>query len=293
VARRIKRVFISYSSEDKIEAELVCGALEGEGLRCYLAHRDNRGGTLWDEAILDALDSAAAVVRVLSAAANASPYVKREIERAASRDIPIAPLRIADVAPGRSLEFFIKIHHWLDGFPAPLEQHLPLLVASVRQLVDKKRGARGDPNVNVYPYMVARGPAAHQAFVQRPGEPWDKTIRGTETIENLRAKLVAAPLQLRNPVDIKVQGTLSRVRFCRAAGGSGARSPRSAACNGVTACRNGCFTASTCGARRGISPGTASDRRAATAIPTTSLRSAMATKPTPSRYCCRPTRLDA
>jgi hypothetical protein len=209
VAKRIKRVFISYSSEDKLAAELICTALEGAGLRCYLAHRDNRGGMLWDEAILDALDSAAAVVLVLSGAANTSPYVKREIERAASRDIPIAPLRIEDVAPGRALEFFIKIHHWLNAFPPPLEQHLPMLVTSVEQLFQKKRpAARSESSVNVYPYMISRGPAAHQAFTQRPGEPWDTTIRGTETIENLRAKLLAAPLQLRNPVDIKVQGTL-------------------------------------------------------------------------------------
>jgi TIR domain len=209
VARRVKRVFISYSSEDKGAAEAVCGALEAAGMRCYLAHRDNRGGMLWDEAILDALDSAAAVALVLSASANASPYVKREIERAASRDTPIAPLRIKDVQPGRSLEFFIKIHHWLDAFPGPIELYLPTLVASVEGLVKAKpANARAQSNVNVYPYMVSRGPAAHQAFTQGPGGNWDTSIRGAETIENLRAKLLAAPAKLRQRVDIKVQGTL-------------------------------------------------------------------------------------
>src|SRR5437868_10833377 len=125
MAKRSKRVFISYASPDKTAAESVADALEEAGLRCSLAHRDNRGGMLWDQAILEALDAAAVLVLILSGASNSSPYVKREVERAASRDTPIAPFRIEPVEPSRSLEFFIKIHHWTDMFPPPLEQHLP------------------------------------------------------------------------------------------------------------------------------------------------------------------------
>jgi hypothetical protein len=209
VAKRVKRIFISYASADKVAAETITDALEAAGMRCYLAHRDNRGGTLWDQAILEALDGATALVLVLSEAANSSPYVKREVERAASRDIPIAPFRITEVEPGRSLEFFIKIHHWMDVFPPPLEPHLSAVVGSVEQLFKGPKGSKGEKSsVNVYPYMVSRGPAAHEAFTTRPGEPWDKTIRGNETIENLRAKLLAAPLKLKRPIDIKVRGTL-------------------------------------------------------------------------------------
>src|SRR5204863_5377630 len=105
--------------------------------------------------------------------------------------------------------FFIKVHHWIDALPPPVEQHLPKLVSSVEKLLSGKSG-RGSPQsgMNVYPYMVSRGPGAHQAYMARPGEPWDTTIRGSETIENLRAKLLAAAIKLKRPIDIKVRGTL-------------------------------------------------------------------------------------
>lgn len=204
-----KHVFISYSSADKAAAEAVVRALEAAQVGCYLAHRDNKGGMLWDEAILDALDGASGLVLLLSGASNASPMVKREVERAASRDMPIVPLRIDDVLPGRSLEFFIKIHHWVDAFPPPIERHLNTLVESVHHaLKGPVEGPEAKTSINVYPYMVGRGPAAHQAFVARPAEPWDTTISGTETIENLRAKLLLAPVELKEPIDIRVEGTL-------------------------------------------------------------------------------------
>jgi hypothetical protein len=207
VAKRTRRyVFISYSSADKAAAEAVCAGLEAARISCFLAHRDNKGGVLWDESLLDALDDAAALVLLLSANANGSAMVKREVERASSRETPIVPFRIEDVPPGRSLEFFIKIHHWLNAFPPPVGQHLPQLVDSLRFLF---RGARKENDkVSLYPYMVARGPAAHEAFVARPAEPWDGTIRGTETIEDLRTKLLMAPVQIAKPIKLSVQGVL-------------------------------------------------------------------------------------
>lgn len=201
-------VFISYSSQDKAQAEAVAAALEAAGVGCWIAHRDNTAGTHWDEGILDAIDAASIVVLILSAHANASGMVKREIERAASRNIHIVPLRVEDVPPGRSLEFFIHSHHWLDAFPPPLAPHLPALVESVRRLLQPAARSGGASEVNVYPYMISRGPAAHRAFTARPAEPWDPTISGSETVENLRAKLVQEAVQLARPIPIKVQGTL-------------------------------------------------------------------------------------
>lgn len=42
----------------------------------------------------------------------------------------------------------------------------------------------------------------------QPDGPWDSTIRGTETIDDLRAKLLHKPIQLPKRVKIKVHGTL-------------------------------------------------------------------------------------
>jgi hypothetical protein len=36
------------------------------------------------------------------------------VERAVHRDIPIAPLRIADAMPKDDLEYFLLLSHWMD-----------------------------------------------------------------------------------------------------------------------------------------------------------------------------------
>jgi TIR domain len=35
VAKRVKRIFISYASADKVTAETITDALEAAGMRCY------------------------------------------------------------------------------------------------------------------------------------------------------------------------------------------------------------------------------------------------------------------
>lgn len=127
--------FISHSSKDKQVADAVCATLEARGMRCWVAPRDIPPGANWGEAILDGLDACRVFVLVLSRQANASPQVMREVERAVNRGMPIIPLRVEDVMPSRSLEYFLSASHWLDAFPPPLRQHLGPLCERVHALV--------------------------------------------------------------------------------------------------------------------------------------------------------------
>jgi len=104
-------VFISYSSQDKTTADATCAALEAAGIRCWIAPRDIIPGGEWGEAIIDAIAQARAVVLIFSANANDSSQIRREVERAVHKGIPIIPLRIEDTAPTRSLEYFIGNVH--------------------------------------------------------------------------------------------------------------------------------------------------------------------------------------
>jgi hypothetical protein len=61
---------------------------------------------------------------------------------------------------------------------------------------------------NYHNYMIYRGPDAHRAFVSRPREPWDSSIKATEKIEDLRTKLLHGHRQPREPIQITVRGTL-------------------------------------------------------------------------------------
>ena len=126
-------VFISYSSPDKAIAEAVCSALEKRGISCWVAPRNIEPGADWGESIIDALNRARVFVLIFSQSANQSPQLKREVERAVSRSTPIIPVRIENVAPSKSLEYFISTQHWLDAYTKPLSRHLGRLGDAVER----------------------------------------------------------------------------------------------------------------------------------------------------------------
>ena len=131
-------VFISYASKDKIIADAVCARLESAGIRCWIAPRDIVAGTSYGEAIIDAIHGAKVMVLVFSSHANSSGHIPKEVERAVSNGVAILPFRIEDVAPGKSLDYFIGSVHWLDAMTPPMEKHLDDLAATVHKLIPGK-----------------------------------------------------------------------------------------------------------------------------------------------------------
>ncbi|MBP1823236.1 toll/interleukin-1 receptor domain-containing protein [Mycobacterium sp. OAE908] len=120
-------VFICHSSLDKVAADAVCAALEARGIRCWIAPRDIRPGQDWAAAIVDAIRGAQILVLVFSGHANESPQVRREVERAANLGKGLLPLRIEDVKPQQSLEYYLNEPHWLDAITKPFAAHLDKL----------------------------------------------------------------------------------------------------------------------------------------------------------------------
>jgi Flp pilus assembly protein TadD len=151
-------VFISYSPQDKPTADAACAVLEASGIRCWIAPRDVTPGSEWSESIIDAIAEVRAFVLVFSAHANASGQIKREVERAVHHGIPIIPLRIEDVAPTKSLEYFISTPHWLDAFSPPLQQHLSHLADILHTVLDAERQPLPPPPsplAKIKPWWVA------------------------------------------------------------------------------------------------------------------------------------------
>ena len=135
------QVFISHSSKDKPVGDAACAILEQRGYRCWIAPRDILPGTEWGEAIMNGLTSCQVFVLVFSANANESPQVRREIERAVHHGLLVIPFRIEDVAPHRSMEYFMSVPHWLDAMTPPLEAHLDKLAEVVGRLLDDPAAA--------------------------------------------------------------------------------------------------------------------------------------------------------
>jgi serine/threonine-protein kinase len=130
----MSHIFISYATGDQAVAMEVCALLEARGSKCWIAPRDVVAGKVWDEAILDAIESASGFLLVLSSAANASPFVKNEVNRAFSLGKPILTFRVEDVQPGRSLELYLARHHWTEGFSGRIEDRVAELSKAIGML---------------------------------------------------------------------------------------------------------------------------------------------------------------
>jgi hypothetical protein len=125
-------VFISYSQPDCDCASELVAQLEAGGVGCWIAPRDITPGSDWAAAIIEAISNARIMVLVFSASSNASPQVRREVERAVHKQVRILPFRIENVLPSQSLEYFLSAAHWLDAFPPPRTPHYARLCEYLR-----------------------------------------------------------------------------------------------------------------------------------------------------------------
>jgi TIR domain len=127
-----RTVFISHSSKDKAIGDEICRFLETNGISCWIAPRNVMPGKNYGAAIVEAIDECAVFLLVLTNESNKSGQVVREVERAASANAVIIPLRVEPVPPSRDLEFYVSSSHWLDATEKPLAKHLGKLLDAIK-----------------------------------------------------------------------------------------------------------------------------------------------------------------
>jgi hypothetical protein len=155
-------VFISYASPDKASADTLCAGLERRAIRCWMAPRDIVPGVPWAESIIDAIEGSSVMLLLFSEASNKSVQVQREVERAVHKDVPLVPVRIQNVMPTRTMEYFISSNHWFDAIQAPLDQHLEHLAHAIQAHL-ARRGSDGDLVPDEAPAQSSPAPATPAA----------------------------------------------------------------------------------------------------------------------------------
>jgi tetratricopeptide (TPR) repeat protein/TolB-like protein len=156
-----RRVFVSYSSHDREIATSVCRHLEAEGFACWMAPRDIAPGSNYGEAIINAIEECRAFVLIWSRSANASPQIQREVERAASKNRLLLPLRIENIQPSKALEYYLASVQWLDAISVPPEQYLADLASVLRKPpeqpapIDHPRGVRRGTRVLLWSLLAS------------------------------------------------------------------------------------------------------------------------------------------
>jgi formylglycine-generating enzyme required for sulfatase activity len=140
------QVFISYSNEesdktdsDRKIADMICSALENEGIRCWIAHRDILAGEDWLDSIVDAVEQSKMIVLIFSSNTEKSQYVKDEIKLALDNKMRIIPFRIEDFPPKGAYKILKLRSQWIDAFTPPLENHVDRLVRDVRTYLEKDK----------------------------------------------------------------------------------------------------------------------------------------------------------
>jgi len=108
--------FVSHSVADAATASRIVEALESRGVRCWIAPRDVRPGHDFQAAIVEALESVRCLILLLSAKANESEHVHREVLIADNAKTPVYPIRIEEVLPSGAMKYQLANRQWLDYF---------------------------------------------------------------------------------------------------------------------------------------------------------------------------------
>jgi len=128
----------------------------------------------WGASIIRAIEQCRVMVLIFSGNANQSQQIRREGERAVNKGRSIVTMRIEDIEPDQSLEYFIGSLHWLDALTKPLAQHLTRLTDAVAALIDLPAppvNLPAPPKWAARPMRDEGGPPSSSALSQ-PGMRW-------------------------------------------------------------------------------------------------------------------------
>ena len=101
----MKEIFISYSSNDLLQAETVRNVLEKNGLSCWMAPRDIPGGSNYTKEIPIAIRNCKIFVLILSKSAQSSHWVLKELDSAVNCGKVILPFMLEDCALNDEFNF--------------------------------------------------------------------------------------------------------------------------------------------------------------------------------------------
>jgi hypothetical protein len=110
------RIFVSHSSKDHKLAMTIATALERRGLACWISSRDIGAGQNFQEAIVEAIRTARAMVLVFSRNANDSAEIKKELALASEYRIIVIPVRAEEIVPTGAFKYELATRQWVDLF---------------------------------------------------------------------------------------------------------------------------------------------------------------------------------
>ena len=112
-------VFLSHSSADHTVAIDVVSQLEAQGVSCWVAPRDVPPGTTYAAALYYALEAAPVFVVLMSAAANESDHVARELEIANQMKKRMVPVQVEKFRATGAFCYYTRAMHFYRWAQSP------------------------------------------------------------------------------------------------------------------------------------------------------------------------------
>jgi len=112
----MSHIFVSYSRKDGEAVDNIAARLQRDGFEVWLDREDIKGGELWRESIVKAIDNAYAFVLMLSPDSAASENVRKEVDLAEGAGKTLLPLLLAPVQPPARLRYQLAGIQWIEYY---------------------------------------------------------------------------------------------------------------------------------------------------------------------------------
>lgn len=135
MADRERLLFISHASADRAVVDELSGLLQSVGWPCWVAGPDSiDGGSTWDVDIYEAMLASTAVLLVLTEAANASPWVPREVQLADDFGRTVVPLRCGPEKHYSRFALRLALDQQIDFLTIPRDESMARLLRTLTNL---------------------------------------------------------------------------------------------------------------------------------------------------------------
>jgi hypothetical protein len=125
----MNHVFVSYSRKDHETVDYIVARLNTDGLKIWLDRSAIKGGDLWRDEIVEAIDNAYACVLMLSPDSAASDNVRKEVDLAEGANKGLVPTLLVPVELPRKLRYQLAGIQWIEYYRDPEAKYGELLEA--------------------------------------------------------------------------------------------------------------------------------------------------------------------
>ena len=122
----MSHIFVSYSRKDREAVDHIVGRLAADGFDVWLDRAAIKGGDVWREAIVEAVDNAYACVLMLSPDSVASDNVRKEVDLADGASKYLIPLMLAPVELPAKLRYQLAGIQWIEYYRDPKAKYAEL-----------------------------------------------------------------------------------------------------------------------------------------------------------------------